>query len=248
MNYWLDAVDEHSLHSPFLFDFYTHVVRRETVAVPEIESLRKKLSNDHREFVIEDYGSGSKHNKSNRRRISEISTLSLSPVKYSSLYQRIAHYAQAKIIVELGTSLGISTLYLAKKENTKVYTFEGSQSIADIASLSFEFAGVSNTELIVGNLDNTLYSNLSRIPKIDLAFMDANHSYEPTLRYFELLLARSHHKSIFIIDDIHDTPQMEKAWVAIKKHPLVYTTADLFRCGIIFFDPSLNKQHVVLRF
>lgn len=248
LNYWLDAVDEHSLHSPFLFDFYTQVVKRETLDEPLIESLRKKLSNDHRTLEIEDYGAGSKHAKSNKRKISDIASLSLSSAKFSSLYLRIAEYAKAKTILELGTSFGINSLYLSKKTDSKVFTFEGSSAIADIASISFEFGGAENIELITGNLDTTLYSNLSRIPKIDLAFIDANHRYEPTIRYFEMLISRSHYKSIFILDDIHDTPEMEKAWREIRKHPLVYTTADLFRCGILFFDPSLHKQNVVLRF
>lgn len=248
LNYWLDSVDEHSLHSPFLFDFYTQVVKRETLYDPLLESLRKKLSNDHRELELEDYGAGSKHASGNKRKISSIATVSLSSAQYSCLYQRIARYANATTILELGTSFGINTLYLAKKENAYVYTFEGAASVAEIAAISFEFAGANNIELITGNLDNTLYSNLSRIPKVDLAFMDANHRYKPTLAYFELLLSRSHHKSIIILDDIHDSPDMEKAWQEIKRHPLVYTTADLFRCGIVFLDPSLTKQHVVLRF
>lgn len=248
LNYWLDSVDEHSLHSPFLFDFYTQVVKRETLYDPLLESLRKKLSNDQRELEIDDYGAGSKHVVGNTRKISSIAAVSLSSAQYSCLYQRIANYANATTILELGTSFGINTLYLAKKENAQVYTFEGAASVAEIASISFEFAGANNIELITGNLDNTLYENLSRIPKVDLAFMDANHRYEPTLAYFELLLSRSHHKSIFILDDIHDSPDMEKAWQEIKRHPLVYTTADLFRCGVVFLDPSLTKQHVVLRF
>lgn len=248
LNYWLDAVDEHSLHSPFLFDFYTQVIQRETLDDPLFESLRKKLSNDHREILVEDFGAGSKHIKNNNRKISDIASISLSSAKYSSLYLRIADYAKAKTILELGTSLGINTLYLSKKPESRVYTFEGSASIAEIASISFEFGDAKNIELITGNLDSTLYSNLSRIPKIDLAFMDANHQYIPSMRYFELLLSRAHHKSIFILDDIHDTPEMERVWREIKKHPLIYTSADLFRCGILFFDPSLTKQHVVLRF
>lgn len=248
MNYWLDAVDDHSLHAPFLFDFYTQVIKRETLDDPLIESLRKQLSNNHREIEIQDFGAGSKHTQSTTRKISDIANVSLSAAKFSTLYLRIAEYAQAKTIIELGASLGINTLYLAKKEGARVYAFEGSPAIAEIASISFEFGGATNIELITGNLDNTLYANLSRIPKVDLAFMDANHRYEPTMRYFESLLARSHHKSIFILDDIHDSPDMQKAWQAVKKHPLVYVTVDLFRCGIVFFDPALNKQHVVLRF
>lgn len=212
------------------------------------ESLRKKLARDPREIDVEDLGAGSKHVKGNRRKISDIASQSLSTARYSSLYLRMARHLDARNIVELGTSLGINTLYLARQTGSRVYTFEGSPAVAEIASLSFEFAGVNNIEMVVGNLENTLYTTLSRLPKIDLAFMDANHRLGPTLRYFELLLARTHHRSVIIMDDIHDSTEMEKAWSEVKRHPLVYTTADLFRCGIIFFDPRLTKQHVVLRF
>ncbi|MBX2963475.1 MAG: class I SAM-dependent methyltransferase [Cyclobacteriaceae bacterium] len=247
-NYWLDAVDEHSLHAPFLFDLYTKIIKREPITVSAFETLRKKLSNDHRELEVEDFGAGSKHASGTKRKISDIARTTLSDARYSALYSRLAEHCNAKTIVELGTSFGINTMYLANRPDARVYTFEGSTAVTEIASISFEFAGIKNIELVSGNLDSTLKATLSRLPKVDLAFMDANHRLEPTLRYFEALLARSHHKTIMIIDDIHDTPEMEKAWTAIKNHPLVYTSTDLFRCGLVFLDPSLNKQHVVLQF
>lgn len=248
LNYWLDAVDEHSLHAPFLFDFYTSIIRLETGEIIAVENLRKQLLKDERIIEVTDFGAGSKHNTGAERTISDIAGKSLSQPKYSALYHRIAAHRQPKTIVELGTSFGINTLYLAQNPVGKVYTFEGADRIADIAALSFEFAGAKNIELIRGNIDNTLYPTLSRIPKIDLAFMDANHRLEPTLRYFEMLLSKSHHKSLLLVDDIHDSPEMERAWKEMKRHPLIYVSMDLFRCGILFLDPSLNKQHVVLRF
>lgn len=248
LNYWLDAVDEHSLHAPFLFDFYTNTIKRETGELNDIEKLRKKLLKDDRLIQVIDFGKGSKHGTGNQRKISTIAETSLSPPRFTALYHRIIEQRQPKTIVELGTSFGINTLYLAQHSGSRVYTFEGSEAIAEIAELSFEFAGAKNIEIIRGNINNTLYPALSRIPRIDLAFMDANHRYEPTMRYFELLLSKSHHKSLIVADDIHDSPEMEQAWKEMIRHPLVYVSIDLFRCGILFLDPSLNKQHVVLRF
>lgn len=247
MNYWLDAVNEHSLHSPFLYDLYEKVIKAEPESFPEIENLRAKLLDDHREIEVADLGAGSKHTHNHKRIISEIAKNSLSEEKFSSLHYRLAQYCKAKNIIELGASLGINTLYLARSE-AKVFTFEGSKSIADIAEISFEFGSAKNIELIRGNIDTTLYSNLSRMPKADLVFMDANHRYVPTKKYFEWLLMKIHHKSILILDDIHDNPEMERAWRELRKHELVYVSIDLYRCGILFFDPSLNKQHVVLQF
>jgi predicted O-methyltransferase YrrM len=247
-NYWLDAVDEHSLHSPFLFDLYTKVIKVESEGVIEIEKLRADLLKTNREIDVKDLGAGSQHFPNAKRAINEIADTSLSDLRFSLLYLRLAQHIDAKNIIELGTSLGINTLYLAQKKNVKVFTFEGSDSIAEIAQDTFAFASAKNIELIKGNIDSTLYSNLSRMPKADLVFMDANHQYQPTMRYFEILLNNIHHKSIVILDDIHHSPDMEKAWKELQRHDLVYTSIDLYRCGILFFDPSLNKQHVVLQF
>jgi predicted O-methyltransferase YrrM len=247
LHYWLDAVNEHSLHSPFLYDLYTKVIDVEPVPDLEIEKLRFDLLKTHREIVVEDLGAKSKHFTDSKRKISDIAETSLSSIRFSSLYQRLTEYAEAKTVVELGTSFGLNTLYLAKRNGVKVYTFEGSDSIAEVSENTFEFAGAKNIELIKGNINSTLYSTLSRIPKVDVAFIDANHQYDATKKYFELLLAKVHHKSLMIIDDIHGNPGMNKAWKEICKHELVYVSLDLYRCGILFFDPSLNKQHVVLQ-
>ena len=75
--------------------------------------------------------------------------------------------------------------------------------------------------------------------------MDANHLYDPTLRYYQLLTKRLYEKSVVVIDDIHRSPQMQKAWNEIKSDVLVYGSVDLYRCGILFFDPMLRKQHFI---
>lgn len=248
LNYWLDAVDEHSLHSPFLFDLYTKVINLDSEGIVEIEKLRASLLKTQGEITVEDLGAGSKHFNRSKRAICEIADTSLSDLRFSLLYLRIAQHIDAKNIIELGTSLGINTLYLARKKNANVFTFEGSESIAEVAQDTFEFASAKNIELIKGNIDTTLYSNLSKMPKADLVFMDANHHYTPTLKYFKWLLMKIHDKSIIILDDIHSSPGMEQAWKEICNHELVHTSIDLYRCGILFFDPSLNKQHVVLQF
>jgi len=247
LSYWLEAVDEHSLHSPFFFDLYTTQIKPPVSRkqFSHIEGLRQKLLNDHRTVLVKDLGSGGKENA--LRKISGIARTSLSTPRYSAIFLRLINYFQSKFIIELGTSLGINTLYLAEKDDAAVTTFEGASGIADIAELTFEFAGKKNINLITGNIDKTFPDALQEIRRVDFAFFDANHLFEPTLRYFELLLKRVHEKSILVLDDIHHSPEMESAWQVIKNHRLVYGSADLFRCGIVFFDPSLNKQHVILQ-
>ena len=245
-NYWLDSVDEHSLHSPFFFDFYTRIVKpsppgKETEV---IENLRQKLLHDHRRLQTADYGSGI---GSNHKTVSSIAKTSLSPAPYSAMYSRIIDHFKSRTIIELGTSFGINALYLGMRKETSVTTFEGSPEIAEIALLTFEFAGAANIRLVPGNLDTSLPLYLQSVRKIDFIMMDANHRYLPTMKYFERFLPKVTEKSVLVMDDIHYSKEMERAWNEIKNHRLVYASADLFRCGIVFFDPSLNKQHVILQ-
>jgi predicted O-methyltransferase YrrM len=150
--------------------------------------------------------------------------------------------------VELGTSLGLNTLYLGLSPSTLVRTFEGSESIAGIAIDLFKTASAGNIRLISGNIDTTLPVEMQGTDVVDFALIDANHRYEPTLKYFNLLASKVSPRSIIALDDIHSSAEMERAWNTVKVDPRVYATADLYRCGFVFFDPSLDKQHVVLRF
>lgn len=247
LSYWLEAVDEHSLHSPFFFDLYTTQIKP-AVAKEQfnhIEALRQKLLHDQRTISVRDLGS--KANRKSERKISAIARTSLSTPRFSSIFCRMIDYFEATTVIELGTSFGVNTLYLAEKPDASVTTFEGAPAIADIAAMTFDFAGKKNIDLIVGNIDVTLPVYLQRIRRVDLALLDANHRYEPTMRYFGWLLEKVHDKSVLVVDDIHYSREMERAWQVLKNHRLVYGSADLFRCGILFFDPSLNKQHVILQ-
>ncbi len=248
INHWLDKVDEHSVHSPFFFDLYRRVVRTrhddgEFVA---IEKIRKDLFLTQTEIVVEDLGAGSSVHKGNKRRLSEISAVSVMPSEWAQLIYRLATYCESTRIIELGTSLGITSLYLSEVSDATVYTFEGSHAIANVALTNFEYLDRKNIHLIEGNIDTTLAIYLEdNLTKVGLVLIDANHRYESTVRYFGMLMKRCNEKSVIVIDDIHLSSEMEKAWRELKEHSLVYGSVDLFRYGVLFFDPALNKQHFV---
>lgn len=248
--YWLDAVGEHSLHSPFFYDFYTQVIRpkQKDAGFDKAEKIRQSLLSDRRTIAAADLGATSSVLSGNQRSIRDIARTSTSPVRYSKLYARIIKAFRCHNVVELGTSFGINTLYLARYNQGNIYTFEGVNAIADVAQASFDAVGATGIQLVRGNIDQTLSRFLEDVKSIDFALLDANHRLIPTQQYFEALAMKMHPRSVMVIDDIHHSAEMASAWKAIQQHPLVYATADLFRCGLVFFDPSLNKQHVVLQY
>jgi predicted O-methyltransferase YrrM len=247
VKHWLLKVDDHSIHSPFFFDFYQTVLHKAEPqpAFKKLEQLRTDLLSNQTQLVVADFGTGPIESKKNTRSLSYIANTSLAQKEYCELYFRIANHLKAKKIVELGTSLGLTTLYLAEQPQARVYTFEGCHAIANVALTNFEYFEKSNIKLIEGNISTTLADFIQETEKINLALMDANHRYAPTINYFNLLLKRVNENSIIVLDDIHRSKEMEQAWEWIKEHELVYGTIDLYQCGIVFFDPSLNRQHFV---
>ncbi|HEX2682608.1 MAG TPA: class I SAM-dependent methyltransferase, partial [Ferruginibacter sp.] len=233
LHYYLSAANGkgHGIHSPFVFSFIKHVLRdkQQYEYYGIIEKCRQQLLKERDTIEVEDLGAGSAMIKTNKRVVADIAASSLKPSKYARLLYRMVKHYKPQNILELGTSLGITTCYLAAAGiHSKVFTIEGSEAIAGIAENTFEKAGLKNIELTRGNFNDVLPAVLSKAGKIDLAFIDGNHRKEPTLAYFEMLLDNTHSNSILIFDDIHWSAGMEEAWEAIKQHPAVTLTLDLF--------------------
>ena len=242
----------HGIHSPFVFEFVKFVLndKKKYPCYSGIESLRKRLLHDHTGIEVEDFGAGSAVIKTNKRIVSRIAASSLKPKKFSQLLYRIVQYYQPATIVELGTSFGITTSYLANgNQQAVVCTLEGAASIASIAKENFQYLGLTNVELRQGDFSQTLPILLSEIKKIDFAFIDGNHRETPTLEYFSKILNLSSASTVLIFDDIHWSTEMENAWSQIQKNDAVTLTIDLFFIGLVFINPGFKvKQHFRIRF
>ena len=251
IRYLFSAQDEHSIHSPFVFDLYVNIIKKDTqnADFKLINKLRNTLKSRQDTIQITDFGAGSKINPSNIRSIRDIAKNSEKPPRLGRLFYKIIQKFNSKTIFDLGTSLGITTAYLALgNEKSEVFTFEGCVETAKIAQQNFKELGIENVEIIIGNIDETLVRKIETVSKIDFAFFDANHRYEPTVKYFETCLEKTHEDSIFIFDDIHWSAEMEAAWKTIKAHSSVTITIDLLWVGIVFFRKKQPKQDFILRF
>jgi predicted O-methyltransferase YrrM len=242
----------HGMHSPFVFDFIKTVLndRQSYPAYTNVEKIRQQMLQDNRELTVRDYGAGSLADKSDQRTIASIARNAAKPKKYGQLLYRIVQKYKPETILELGTSLGITSSYLASANpGTNMITMEGSPAIAEVAKQNFKSLGLSQIELREGNFDETLLSVLSVFPSVDFVFADGNHRLEPTLRYFHQLLDKINPHSILIFDDIHWSREMEEAWAQIKTNDAVRCSIDLFFIGIVFFREEFReKQHFSIRF
>lgn len=257
LSYYFNASNGkgHGMHSPFVFDFITKVLNDKTV-YPEyqkVEAMRRRLLRDASTIEVTDMGAGSvtgQTGRVSRRAVSSIAHHAAKPKKFGQLLFRMVKHYQPQQVIELGTSLGITSSYLALgNPAANVNTMEGAPQIAAKARENFTSSGLSNISITEGNFDRTLFPLLNSLPGIDLAFIDGNHRQEPTERYFRQLLPHLHNDSILIFDDIHWSHEMEATWDTIKADPAVRCSIDLFFIGIVFFRKEfMEKQHFSIRF
>lgn len=242
----------HGVHSPFVFTFIKYVKNgtQRKAQAQEIEQVRALLLQNKTIIEVADFGAGSTLLKSNRRMVSKIAASSLKPKKYAQLLFRIVQFYKPQTILELGTSFGTTSAYLAKgNPAAKVYTLEGAPAIAQIARQNFAKLQLNNISIIEGDFANTLPNLLKNIKTFDLVFIDGHHRKAPTLQYFEWLLPHAVNDSIFIFDDIHWSVEMEEAWHEIQQHPSVTLSIDLFFIGIVWLKKEfLIKQQFSIRF
>ncbi|CAN5596906.1 class I SAM-dependent methyltransferase [soil metagenome] len=255
IRYWVTAGNGkgHGIHSPFVFEFIESVLTDDGAyyCYAPIEAIRNRLQQDQTNLELQDFGAGSRVHTSYTRKVSEIANSSLKPKKFAQLLFRMVNFYQPKNVLELGTSLGITTAYLASaNKSVHVITMEGAGAVAAIAKKNFDDLQLENISITEGNFDNTLKELLAKkLPEVDFAFIDGNHRKEPTIQYFEELLPYINDYSILIFDDVHWSSEMEAAWEYIKAHEAVTLTIDLFFIGITFFRKEQKvKQHFTIRF
>jgi predicted O-methyltransferase YrrM len=241
----------HGIHSPFVFNLISDIFRNkiDPAIVLTIENIRKKNLSDKRTINVLDLGAGSSRMKTNTRRVSEIARYSSVPPKYGILLSNMAAEFGKPEVVEFGTSMGISTMYLAAGcPEAVVYTMEGCPETAGIAQKNFSEAGLSNIKLLQGSFDELLADIKGRNIKPGLVFIDGNHREEPLVKYFREMADISDDKTVIIVDDIHTSSEMENAWGEIKKLNNVSFTVDIFRMGMVFFRKGMNHIDYIIRY
>ncbi|MBK9735314.1 MAG: class I SAM-dependent methyltransferase [Saprospiraceae bacterium] len=192
-----------------------------------------------------DYGQGRQSLKTERRSISGIAFKSLSnKVKCRILFNLVNQY-KTQHILELGTSLGISSSYLASANGeATVISLDGDPSVVQIAREVHQNLGLKNIEVIEGPFNETLIGALKKIQTVDLAFLDGHHQKKSTLEYYDNIYPYCHQNSIIVVDDIYWSEDMNEAWNILTSKPEVMLSIDLFDVGILFFKKELSKMDV----
>ncbi|MEA3462616.1 MAG: class I SAM-dependent methyltransferase, partial [Bacteroidota bacterium] len=154
-----------------------------------------------------------------------------------------------EMIIELGTGVGISTMYLASgSPETPLHSIERDQDRAAQAAQLICRCSQGPVSIHWGGMEEKLEDILALVPPRFLAFVDGNHRYEPTLDYVRKLLERAGDEALIVMDDIYWSKGMQRAWKEIISWPEVHSSIDLFHMGILLLRKDLSKTEIKIKF
>lgn len=239
----------HQVDSPFVCHFIRAVIedRRLFYVFPIVKAIREDLKQDHSPIATIDYGAPAKSMSSSRTIAGVAKHTAISPRVGEYLF-KIIHTYKPEIMLELGTAVGISTIYQAAAAlGGDLISIEGNPSLVQVAETEITNLGLPNISLINGQFAEVLPELLEELPQVDYVFLDGHHNKTARLKYFELLLPKLSQNSVLVFSDIYWSADMQEAWKILIKHPKVRLSIDLFDIGILFFNPAiLEKQNFQL--
>ncbi len=239
----------HGIHSPFIYEFVSQVVydRKLYPEYTDIRNIRNELKNSGEVLPVKNMGARSNRFTGDSRSVKDLVSLSSVQPRIGELLFRMTRHYKPSTIIELGTSIGLSTLYLAKgAPDAQVVTVEGNKESCEFVRSLFKKYKAVNIKAINGMFDDYLSYFKDNYPSPGLVFIDGNHTHEATLRYFRHF-ASLMEEGFIIIDDINWSDEMRKAWKEITLTTSNRVTLDLFFMGIVIFRKSITPGHFLIR-
>lgn len=222
------------MHSPFVFSLLINVIynKNEYYSFQKIEKVSEELLSSKKIIKIS--------------RIEKPYTL---PAKYSQLLFRLVNHFMPPKVIELGTSFGISTAYMASANSkNSIITIEKDQEMAEIAKQNFKQLRLKNIEQKTGHVDDILKAIVTNNQNLVFVCFDGNQFKQDALNYFYLCVEKATEESVFVFENMYLSPELKEAWNEIKNDNRVTVTLDLFFMGIVFFRKTQVKQHFVIKF
>lgn len=223
------------IHSPYLFHLISSVLqgRHPYYCFGRIETKRqefnlKPLLAGHPSFVTKHKYRKKAHNR--------------------QIIFRIIQDARFRTLLELGTSSGIETQYMAlANQKARCITVTKSAGLADAAKKGFQEQGLDQIELHLLKPQDTLSKFIDQLENLDFVLFNQLESPGEEWTLFQQCLVKKNDSSIFVFMNIHENPAKARVWKDIRNSQDIQVAIDLFDLGIVLFNPELEKRKYVIR-
>ncbi len=149
-----------------------------------------------------------------------LATISSVDPRQGWFLHELARLVEPRLVVELGTCVGISASYLATGiggSGGHVHSFEGGVARTRVAEQTIASLGLDDSvTLHVGRHEDAVHSTIPGLGPIDLGFVDSDHVGQRTVAYFDALRPLLAPTGIIVFDDIDWSAAMGRAWTEIR--------------------------------
>lgn len=252
-HYYREAGTVYDVHSPYLSELLaaTLLDDRSYYAFETIERIRAYWEKQARAVPARDLGAGSRATAPSALNTSHLARHVAIPPAVGRFLFRLTLFARPAQIIELGTNLGISTLYFHLSDRRRpMYTIEGNRELVELARHTWQLAKAqAPLQPYWGSFAEILPEVLERIDRIGLLYIDGDHRGAATRSYFESVLPYIGNDSLVVIGDIHWSPDMESAWADLRRHQRVRASLDFYHFGLLLFREEFHRaeHHTLIR-
>lgn len=220
----------YGVHSPFAFNLITKVIEEEFMyySYGEIEQIRRERLR----------GKLSGQDLKLRKNIS---------FKRGTLLFRLINRFNPDVTLEIGTSWGISSLYLhAAHAGMQHICIEPVERIAEVGG-NLAKSVYPDIEMWNRPLEIGLSEVLKKVEKIDFVFIHRLGT-DQYAGLFSRLAEKLSPEAVVVMNDINASAGLLKVWEELCRMPFVRVSMDLYDLGLVFCNEKLNKQHYIVAF
>lgn len=239
----------HGIHSPFVYHLVTKVIGEKAsyYRYAEIERVRKQLSQQDDQVSYVDRANGGSQCAST---VSSLVRRKAMNAKQGKLLFRLTNYFQPRQILQVGSGMGISSLYMTSyAQGLNCIALEEEPTFQPVIEWVYEKGARNPIDLRVGTYDELLPQALEELGTIDFLFFNtADRKQEGNAVLFETCLPYVDDQTVFVCNDIQANQSMRRFWKEICVRPEVTVTIDLYSLGIVFFNKKLHKRDYTVYF
>ncbi len=242
IDFYLKAETINRIHSPLLYSLITAAcnMQKSYYADSRIEALRAELAQRKDSLTYIDYGAINT-GKTKTIKISKLLSSAVSNKWKCKFLRNLVLYYQPQHLIEFGTNLGISSAYMRSAQQKSLFTtVEAAEELSTIAQANFKILCYT-ADFKTMTFDDFLFSHSKEIESCDFFYLDGDHSYAGTMRYFKTFWDAGPKEMLFVLDDINWSPDMRRAWEDIKTYADCYTV-DFYKMGLVIKRPDIQSS------
>ena len=220
---------------PFAFDLITNVIEDTCAyyAYQDISLIRNQLKQNNK-FI---------HYRGKRITVQKaVKKYGISRKEGELLFRLTNHY-KPRAILSIGSSLGLSPLYLTRYDSTvQCITLECEPDFAEMATHLLSKETNPSLQIRTGAYHESMSEPISQLKQIDCIFIDKNIKTNNLDIIYTHCLPFIHDHTFCVLAAIRSSVAKHHFWKQICQHPQVTVAVDLFQMGILFFQPNLHKR------